>query len=117
MINELLVIILLISAIECLGQTCLRTFFLDKNRQLFFIAGIIAYSIVCYLLVKSYNYKGMGLVNCIWSGISILFILFIGYTIFNEPMNNRDILGTVLIIAGIVLINWDGVHNEHFIFK
>jgi len=37
----------------------------------------------------------MGLVNCVWSGISVLFILTVGYFIFSESINIRDIIGVI----------------------
>ena len=56
----------------------------------------------------------MGLINCLWSGVSIIIILLVGYFLFKEKLNNRDITGIILIIAGIMLINWDGGHKEYF---
>ena len=52
----------------------------------------------------------MGLVNCVWSGISVLFILTVGYFIFSESINIRDIIGVILIIVGTWLILYDGPH-------
>ena len=56
----------------------------------------------------------MGMINCLWSGVSIILILLVGYFLFNEKLNNRDITGIILIIIGIILINWDGEHKEYF---
>jgi multidrug transporter EmrE-like cation transporter len=52
----------------------------------------------------------MGLVNCVWSGISVIFILMVGYVIFSEAINIRDIVGVILIIIGTWLILYDGPH-------
>jgi multidrug transporter EmrE-like cation transporter len=100
-----------------LNEKRCKSFFRNKTKVRYFMLGVIAYSVVCYLLVRSYNYKGMGLINCIWSGLSILLILTIGIIIFNEPINKIDVLGVVFIIIGIWCILWHGPHDEQFIFS
>lgn len=40
MINELLIIVILISMVECFGQTCLKTFFHDETRINYFIGTV-----------------------------------------------------------------------------
>jgi multidrug transporter EmrE-like cation transporter len=109
LLNNLLVIIILISSVECVAQGCLKTFF--NNSQVYlFVISVVCYVIVCYLLVRSYQFKSMGLVNCVWSGISVIFILMVGYVIFSEAINIRDIVGVILIIIGTWLILYDGPH-------
>jgi multidrug transporter EmrE-like cation transporter len=115
-LNNLLVLILLISTVECIAQGCLKTFFANSQVYLFIIS-VICYVIVCYLLVQSYHFKSMGLVNCVWSGMSVLFILMIGYFIFSESINIRDISGVILIIIGTWLILYDGPHGVELFFE
>lgn len=114
-LNNLLVIVILISLLECVAQGCLKHFF-SKNVSYLFLISVICYSLVCLLLVRSYHFRGMGIVNCIWSGISILFILVIGIFFFNEKININDILGILLIIIGIFFIQYDGSHPKELFF-
>jgi multidrug transporter EmrE-like cation transporter len=113
MLNNIIVIIVLISLFECIAQGCLKKFF--KNSKLFFFGiGVICYAAVCYLLVRSYHFKSMGIVNCIWSGVSILFIVSIGCIFFNESINLQDFVGILLILIGIWFILYDGPHGKEF---
>jgi multidrug transporter EmrE-like cation transporter len=115
-LNNLLVIIILISGVECIAQGCLKTFF--SNNQLYlFILSIACYGIVCFLLVRSYRFKSMGLINCLWSGMSVLFILMVGYIIFSETLNIRDIFGVIFIIFGTWLILYDGPHSAELFLQ
>jgi multidrug transporter EmrE-like cation transporter len=57
----------------------------------------------------------MGIVNCIWSGMSILFIVSIGYIFFNEIIDIKDIIGIILIILGIYFILYNGPHGKEFL--
>ncbi len=106
----LLVIIVLISVCELLGQSCLKYFNLNKDKPHYYALALLFYSMVCYLLVKSYQYKGMGIVNMIWSGISILVVLTGGYLIFGEEVTNMDKIGVLMILSGIFLVLYEGDH-------
>lgn len=101
---QLLLIILLISASECIGQSCLKKFFQEPDKIHLFIIAILFYSLICYLLVLSYKYKGIGLVNVIWSGISVLLMVSIGVIMFHEKITNLDIIGIILIVVGIMCV-------------
>jgi drug/metabolite transporter (DMT)-like permease len=106
----LLIIILLISISEGLGQSCLRTLHNEPKQYHLYFAAVLFYSIVCYLLVLSYSYKGMGLVNVLWSGLSVLIILSTGALFFNETVTKLDIAGVIFVILGMMCILWEGVH-------
>ncbi len=106
----LLALIILIAIAECVGQSCLRSFYNNPNRIGLVLLGILFYSIVCVLLVMSYKYKGMGLVNVLWSGLSVLVIVSTGMLFFNEKITRLDWLGIALIIGGMVAVLYEGEH-------
>ncbi len=106
---NLLFIILLIAVCECLSQSCLKKYKTD-NKIIFYITAVILYSMICYLLVMSYKYKGMGIVNVLWSGISVLGVLSAGIIFFNEKITKMDWIGIVFIILGIFFVLYEGVH-------
>lgn len=106
----LLGIIMLISISECLGQSCLRIFYKNPKNVAYYAIAILFYSIVCALLVLSYRYGGVGIVNVLWSGISVLTILGVGMAFFNETITTMDIFGIFFIILGIMLVLWEGTH-------
>ena len=110
---ELLLVILLISISECTGTTCLKHLYLDKNKYWLFIVAILCYVVVCMLLLVSYRYKTMGMVNVIWSGMSILVILFAGVIFFKEEVTTYDKIGVILIVAGMAFILWE-TERDHF---
>lgn len=39
----------------------------------------------------------------IYTGLSIFFVSFMGYFIFNEPISTQNIVGTFLIITGVLI--------------
>ncbi len=104
-------LIILISISECLGQSCLRYFEKNPSKTILFFTGVLFYSVVCFLLVLSYKYKGMGIVNVLWSGISVLVILSVGILFFHEKITTMDKWGILFIIIGILLVMGEGSHD------
>jgi multidrug transporter EmrE-like cation transporter len=55
----------------------------------------------------SYKYKGMGLINVLWSGLSVLVILSTGMLFFGEDITRMDMIGAAMILAGIGFVVWE----------
>ncbi len=92
---------------ELFGQSCLK--YLNKNpdKKHYYFLAILFYSIICYLLLESYKYKSMGLMNIIWSGISILIVISVGILYFGETITFSDKLGVFFVLIGLFLIIYD----------
>jgi multidrug transporter EmrE-like cation transporter len=115
----LLLIIVLISICELIGQSCLKYLNIHDAQYHYYLFGVFAYALVCWLLLQSYNYKGMGMVNVLWSGMSILVILTASIIMFNEQLTLYDKIGIVLILLGMFLVLIEDNQNlvEKFISK
>jgi len=100
----LLTIILLISLFELFGQSALKYLHLHNGYKHYYLYALMFYALVCLLLLQSYKYKGMGIVNVLWSGLSILVILSVSIIIFGEKITKMDIIGIILIILGMCFI-------------
>ena len=104
--NLILFYITLIVVFEAVAQSCLKTYSNTNNYNYFFV-GIVSYAIVSWLLCQSYNHKGgMGLVNLIWSALSIITSTIIGIMMFKEQFHAHDIIATLLITAGIMILRF-----------
>lgn len=98
-------LIVLISFTELIAQSSTKQFYISNRKNyIYYILSIICYALIIYLLTLSYEHKGMGTTNIIWSGMSILIILLTGIFIYNEKPKDNDILGMILIILGITFI-------------
>jgi small multidrug resistance pump len=47
----------------------------------------------------------VGIAYAIWSGVGIVLIAVIGFTVFKQHLDWPAVLGLALIIAGVVVIN------------
>ena len=100
----LLTLVIVISILEICGQTCIRKFRENGNKQ-FIILGIALYLTVVLLLFHSYRYHGMGIVNLLWSCLSIIMAIVVGHFIFNEEFNHYMAMAIVLAFAAIIFAN------------
>lgn len=95
-------LILLISIFEAIAQSSIKH---AHDNMYYLFIGILFYIFVSLLIYKAYKHKGLGMVNAIWSGFSIIIMLCIGIFIFNEKIKNNEVIGIIFIIIGIILTN------------
>jgi len=65
---------------------------------------VVAYGLSFYLLAITLKYMPVGVVYAIWAGLGIVFIAAIGYVVFGQKLDLPAVIGTALIISGIVVI-------------
>lgn len=104
---NILIPILLISLCELCAQSCLKKCHLAGGDLSLFILALVCYFLICLLLYKSYDTEGMGLVNIIWSSMSILLVLGGGSLFFHEKITRMDIFGVMMVVTGIFCILWE----------
>lgn len=110
MVNgNLMMYIFGISICEALAQTCVKYYNMSHKLYVFLFA-LLMYCCVTYLLYLSYDYKGVGIVNVLWSGMTILVMLAVGIFVFNEEIHLHDWIGIFMIVMGMIIIN---VNNKH----
>ncbi len=98
-----IIIILLIVMAEACAFYCLKEYNIT-SRNFYFILAITLYVIVCYLLIETFNEKGMALTNVIWSGLSILASTSLGVIYFKEHLEPTDYFGIFFITVGITIL-------------
>jgi len=76
----------------------------NTKNSLYILISIFAYSVVCLLLKRCYEFNGIGITNLTWSVISIITMLSIGVIMFNEEITRYDIMGICLCLLGMYLI-------------
>jgi multidrug transporter EmrE-like cation transporter len=97
--------IVFITISEAIAQVCIKKSHKDGMPVLLYI-GIIFYGFVCILLMNCYsNGANMGRVNLIWSCVSIISIITVGYFIFEEKIYTHDIIAILFAIGAIYFAN------------
>ena len=60
-----------------------------------------------YLLTFVVNKLPIAIVYASWSGLGIFSITILGYLLFNQSINYKVFIGLILIILGVLLINFN----------
>lgn len=75
------------------------------TRPLPTVATAICHGLAIWLLSVTVRVLPVGIVQAIWSGMGIVLIALIGWTLFGQGLDGWAILGLGLILAGVMVIN------------
>ena len=62
------------------------------------------YVLVCVGLYNAYFHRGIGIVNAMWSGVSVLLMITIGRFFFHEKIMLIEWVGVAFVFVGIVIL-------------
>ena len=69
------------------------------------VVTVVGYAAAFYCLSLVLKHIPVGIAYAIWSGVGIVLIAVIGFTVFKQHLDWPAVLGLALIIAGVVVIN------------
>ena len=69
-----------------------------------FLVAIALYAVICFLLVKTFAFKDIGIVNVLWSVFSIAAIILVGALAFHESISWKEAAGIGFAVVGVVLL-------------
>lgn len=101
----LIIIACLVSVFEALSQACIKAS--RVYQPLWFLVGLIGYTIISGLLYKAYSYAGIGRVNLLWSSLSIVLALLAGKIFFKEHWSFQTVLAVIFALIAAFLANHD----------
>lgn len=93
----------LILACEAAAFAALKQFSLQRQPW-HFVAAVALYAVICVLLVKSFAFKDIGIINVLWSVFSIVAIISVGALAFHESLSWREAAGVGFAIIGVALL-------------
>lgn len=93
--------VLLIVILETLAMSCFKK---SLNDSRFFLAGILFYSGIGYLLCQTYHHAGLAMTNALWSGLSVMATTVVGVMLFKEVLHFHDYAAIAMIGAGVMIL-------------
>ncbi len=104
----LIALILLIVICEACAQSSANMLKHSGNIWYLLIGGLF-YTLVIYFLSESHKYASMGIINSIWSGLSIVSIATVGYVCFGQKLSAHQIgmMGVILIGVGYLSTSFE----------
>jgi multidrug resistance protein EbrA len=71
---------------------------------------IIGYGTAFYALSLSLKTVPLGMAYAIWAGLGTALTALVGIAFYKEKFNRKKFIGIVLIIGGVILLNFGRVH-------
>ncbi len=101
MIPRVVFYVLIIVLLETLAMSCFKKS-LDDNK--FFMAGILFYAGVGYMLCQTFKLQGMAMTNALWSGLSVAATTTVGVMMFKEVLHLHDYIAIAMIVGGVMIL-------------
>jgi len=89
---------------EVIGTTSLK-FSEGFTKVVPSVIVVLGYGLSFYLLSISLKEIPLGIAYALWSGIGIVLAMIAGILIWREPLDWARVIGTILIVGGIVIMN------------
>jgi multidrug transporter EmrE-like cation transporter len=70
-----------------------------------FLVGLLFYLLVAIFLRTSFSETGIGLMNTLWSALSVPTSILVGYLWFNEKLTSVQLLAAGLATVAAVLVS------------
>ena len=97
--------VLLIVMLETIAMSCFKR---SLNDSRFFLAGMLFYAGVGFMLCQTYQYTGMAMTNALWSGISVVATTAVGVLMFKEVLHVHDFIAIAMIGGGVMILKLTG---------
>ena len=83
------------------------------SKWLFAVGSLLSYGVCFYFLSLALKNIPLGVAYAIWSGVGIVLTAIVSILIFKNKIDLPFVLGSLLIIAGVVEINLFSKANGH----
>lgn len=76
------------------------------QHTLYTIIAFVLYGLSFLFLTLALKYLPTGIANAIWAGASTILVVLLGVLIFKEKLSILQIVSLMLVVAGLVGLNW-----------
>ena len=85
----------------------------EFSKWLFAVGSLLSYGVCFYFLSLALKNIPLGVAYAIWSGVGIVLTAIVSILVFKSKIDLPFVLGSLLIIAGVVVINLFSKANGH----
>jgi multidrug transporter EmrE-like cation transporter len=103
-VDEILIVAIVVALVETTAQNTIKT---SEHGSIKFMIGMTVYMGVGYLLHYAYSKFPLGKMNTVWSCISIVLGLGIGYLAYGEKITTNTVVAAALALGAIYFSNKD----------
>ncbi len=100
---ELLWLIVATGIVEIAAQIFAKQAYITNDKR-YMLLTFLLYGVISLLLIRTYRYSTMGLVNAMWNAFTTISIVLIGMYVYKEKVNGWATLGIAMTLVGFYLI-------------
>ena len=83
----------------------------DGFKKLLPTLGVaLGYGIAFYVLSLTLKTMPIGTAYAIWAGVGTALTAVAGAVFYKESFNSKKVIGILLVIGGVILLNFGGAH-------
>lgn len=101
--------LLLLSAASVITGDFFAKYWSLHRKPIFFAVALFGYFLSGLFYIPTLLREGLVLTSMIWSLLSILGFLFIGFIIFREHLSTLEIAGVILGTAALLILSYKAV--------
>lgn len=104
MLNSLMVYITLVIICDLAGAIFAKLWY-TQGHPFFLVATLAAFALTGYFFALSVRFERVGIANALWTSLSTIVVAIIGYIFFKENISLNQVIGIVVIAAGLFVMN------------
>lgn len=97
---NLIFLVLTVVGFESVAQKYCKTYSDDK-KYCYLGLAIFFYALVAVFLSRAQEHTNIGVVNSLWSGLSVVSVCLVGYLFFGQTLNVKQGIAILLILIGV----------------
>ena len=101
--SRIIFYVLLIVLLETMAMSCFKK---SMNDYRFFVAGMLFYAGVGFMLCQTYQYTGIAMTNALWSSLSVMATTIVGVMLFKEVLHVHDYIAIAMIGGGVMILKF-----------
>ena len=101
--QQAIVYLFLLIVVEILAWYFLKKQHIEKNEN-YAILFFFTFALIPWILLRLVKLEGIAITNIYWNIASTLLVLFLGYFVFKEELNNTQYIGIALGILSTAII-------------
>lgn len=95
--------VLVIVGLETCAMSCFKSSIKDWR---YFFLGVLFYTGVGAMLVKTLKLSGLAYTNALWSGLSVMATTTVGVLYFKEVLHIHDFIAIAMIGGGVMILKF-----------
>lgn len=100
-----LLLLLVLSAASVVTGDYFAKYWSIHTRNIFFVLALICYIGSSVFYIPTLLKEGLIVTSLIWSVLSIIGFLAVGFFVFKETLSTRETIGVILGVASLLILN------------